>query len=171
MLEHLLGICGIVGSSNSTMSNFLRNCQTDLQSGCTNLQSHQRWRSVPLSLHPCKHLLLPEFLIVAILTGVRWNLMVVLICISLLNKDVEHFFRCFSNIWYSSVKNSFFSSILHFLIGLFGFLESILLSSSYILDISPLSDVGLVKTFSQSVGGLFALLTVSFVFYRSFAIL
>jgi hypothetical protein len=62
---------GVAGSSGSTRSNFLRNCQTDFQSGCTSLQSHQQWRSVPLSPHPHQHLLSPEILILAILTGAR----------------------------------------------------------------------------------------------------
>jgi hypothetical protein len=105
---------GIAGSSDTTMSNFLRNRQTDIQSDCTTLQSHQQWRSVPLSPHLCQHLLSPEFLILAILTGVRWNLRVMLNCISLMIKDVGHFFRCFSAIWYSSVENSLFSSVPHF---------------------------------------------------------
>ena len=47
----------IAGSSGSTMSNLLRKHQTDFQSGCTSLQSHQQWRSVPLSPHPYQHLL------------------------------------------------------------------------------------------------------------------
>jgi hypothetical protein len=50
------------------------------------------------------------------MTGVRWNLRVVLICISLMIKDVEHFFRCFSAIRYSSGENSLFNSEPHFLI-------------------------------------------------------
>jgi ABC-type uncharacterized transport system permease subunit len=96
------------------------------------LQSHQQWRSVPLSPHPCQYLLSPEFLILVILTDLRWNLRAVLICISLMTKDVEHFFKCFSAIWYSSVENSLFSSVHHFLIGLFFSLclTSILMDSS-----------------------------------------
>jgi hypothetical protein len=153
---------GIAESSSSTMYNFLRNCQTDIQSNCTSLQSHQQWRIVHFSPHPCQHLLSPEFLIFAILTGVRWNLRVVLICISLMINDAEHFFRCFSAIRYSSGENSLFSSVPHFLMGLFDFLESTFLSSLYILDINPLSDLGFIKILSQSVGGLFVLFTVSF---------
>jgi hypothetical protein len=133
---------GIAGSSCSTMSNFLRKIQTDFQSDCTSLQSQQQWKSVPLSPHPPQHLLSPEFLILAILTGVRWNLRVVLICISLMIKDVEHFLRRFSAFRHSSGENSLFSSAPHFLMGLFDFFESILLTSLYILDIRPLSDLG-----------------------------
>jgi hypothetical protein len=56
----------------------------------------------------------PEFLILAILIGVRWNLMVVLICISLMTKDIEHFFMCFSTTQVSSVEISLFSAASHF---------------------------------------------------------
>jgi hypothetical protein len=153
---------GIARSSSSSMSTFLRNRLTDFQNGCTSLQSNQQWRSVPIFPHSHQDLLSPEFLILAILTGVRWNIRVVLICISLMIKDVEYFFRCFSALRYSSVENSLFSSISHFLMGIFEFLEYSFLSFLYILDISPLSDLGLIKILFHSVGVLFVLLTVSF---------
>ena len=61
----------IAGSSGSAMSSFLRNRQTDFQSGCTILQPYQQWRSVPFSPHPRQHLMSPEFLTLAILTGIK----------------------------------------------------------------------------------------------------
>ena len=152
----------ITGSSGSIMSNFLRNRQTDFQSGSTSIQSHQQWRSVPLSPHPRQHLLSSEFLILTNMTGVRWNLRVVFICITLMANDVKHFLRCFSPIRYSSIENFLFSSVPIFLIGLFYSLVSSFLSSLYTLDIRPLSDVRLVKIFSYSVGCRFVFLTVSF---------
>ena len=96
--------CGIAGSSEISISNFLRKLQIDFQSGCTNLQFHEQWRSIPLFPHPLQQVFSPEVLILAILVGVRWNLRVILICISLIRKDFEHFFRCFTAIRFLSCE-------------------------------------------------------------------
>ena len=50
----------------------------------------KQYTRVPFSLHPHQHLLLLVFLLIAILTGVRLYLIMVLICISLMINDVEH---------------------------------------------------------------------------------
>jgi hypothetical protein len=85
------------------------------------LQSYQQWRSAPLSLYPRQHVLSPEVLILAILSVIKWNLRVILICNSMITKDFEHFFKCFLAIQYSSVVNSWFSSIPHFWMCCLGF--------------------------------------------------
>jgi hypothetical protein len=78
---------------------------------------------VPFSWHPGQHLLVVVFLILAILTGVRWSLPVVLICISFMVRDGKLFFTFFSAIWTSSFERVVFSSVAYFFIGSLIFVE------------------------------------------------
>ena len=56
---------GISGSYGNSISSFLKNLHTVLHSGCTSLHSYQQCKRIPL---------FADFLIAAILTGVRWYL-------------------------------------------------------------------------------------------------
>ena len=111
---------GIAGWYIAPFFVFFKEPPSVLHRDSANLHSHQQYRRVLFSPHTIQHLLFVDFMMVAILTGVRWYLIVVLICTSTnqIISDVKHFFMCLLAIYMSSLDKGLFRSSVHILIGL-----------------------------------------------------
>ena len=104
----------IAGLYGSVIFYFVRNFHAVFCSGCTNLQSHRECRRAPCSPPPRQHLFFVDLLMITFLTGVRWCLSVVFICIFLMINDVEHLFLWLLAICMYSLEKCLFRSFAHF---------------------------------------------------------
>ena len=148
---------GIAGSYGGFGPSFSKNLHAVFHKGCISLHCHQQCDVGGWFSTPSQHLLFVGFLMTAILTGVRWYLIVVLICISLIMSDVEHLFVCLLAIYMSSLKKCLFRFLSHFLIWLFAFLVLSCMSCLNILEINSLSFVSFATIFSHSEGKFYFL--------------
>ena len=141
----------IGGSVGRWVFKFLKNLLTLFHSGCTYLHFLQQSTRGIFSPHPLQHLLVLVFLMIGIITDVRWYLTVVSICISLMVRD-EHPSTCLLAICILSLEKCLLRFSAPFLIGLFGFLILNCLSYLCILNINNCWSYNLTNAFSQLFG-------------------
>jgi hypothetical protein len=102
----------ISGSYGNSILNNLKNCQIVLWSGCTIFHFHWQYMRIPISISPYshQHLLLSVIFILAILVGMSWCLLVVLIYISQIVNHVKHLFTCLLAMWMNVCNLNHFGS-------------------------------------------------------------
>lgn len=90
----------MAGSHSIAICRFLRSFHNIFHAGYTSLHSHQKYTSLSFSPHPNWCLLSFGFWLIAILTGVRQNLIVVFIFISLMANDHVHVFMSLVHLYF-----------------------------------------------------------------------
>ena len=129
---------GITRSYGRFIPSFLRNLHSVFHNGCISLHFNQQCKSVPFPQHSLQHLLFIDFLMIAILTGMRWYLVVVLIYISLIMSNVGNLFM-FLLVICIYLDKCVFKSSAHFWIGFFVYMINNCMNCLCILEINPLS--------------------------------
>ena len=137
---------GILGSYGSSIPSFLRNHHTVLQSGGQFTFPPAVQEGSLFSTYSLVFVVY-RFVMMAILTSVRWHLIAVLTCISLIVSNVEHLFMCLLAIFMSPLEKCIFRSA-HFFYWVI-FLVFSWIICLYVLEINPLSVI-LLQMFSPN---------------------
>jgi hypothetical protein len=122
LISFIYTLSSEIAGSHTFLCNFLRNDWTVFQSKHTIVHFHQQWMWPQISPYPCQYILFTIVFILATILGKKWYLNMVLICMSLMDNDVELLFSMLLSIHLSTWRNVYSDpSLLFSIICLFNY--------------------------------------------------